>query len=70
MPQTDSLTAREMIVLSDLIRMESSDLQKVRAVLPFIGDADLRGLLEGCAHTGQTHLKELAAFAKENGLSQ
>lgn len=62
-------TAHEMVHLHGLIRMQTIELQKVRSVLPMIGDDELRAELEGCEQTGQAQLRQLVEFCKKSGVA-
>jgi hypothetical protein len=63
-------TVHEMLQLNELIRVESMEVQKVNAMLPLIGDADLRSELETCAQEGTTHLRALVDYCKSQGIAQ
>lgn len=62
-------TTHEILQLNELIRMESTSLQKLQAMLPMIGDEELRGELSNTAQKGTTHLKALVAFCQTQGLT-
>lgn len=62
--QQQPLTVREKLELNELIRMESMEVQKVQAMLPMIGDADLKAELSGCVQTATAHVKALVEFCK------
>ena len=62
-------TAHEMVSLHELIRMQVIELQKVRSVLPMIGDDELRAELEGCEQTGQAQIRQLVDYCKQSGVA-
>ena len=53
--QTQGLTTHEMLILNELIRLESGDVQKTKSMLAMVSDPDLRQQLTACLQTGQAH---------------
>lgn len=64
-----SVTTHEMLQINELLRMESTEVQKMQAMLPMISDADLRSEVESCIQTATNHTKALLAFCKTNQLA-
>lgn len=62
------ISVHETLQLNELIRIESMETQKVQAMLPMIGDPDLRQQLNACVQTGQAHVKALVDFCKAHNL--
>ena len=58
-------TVHEKLVLNEVLRTEAADVQKIQAMLPMIGDQELRQLLEGCVATGQAHVRTLMDFCQK-----
>ncbi|MBY6275598.1 hypothetical protein [Symbiobacterium thermophilum] len=66
--QTEPLTAHELLLLNELIRLESGDVQKTKSMLAMVSDADLRQQLTGCLQTGQAHVRALHDFCRARGI--
>lgn len=62
-------TAREMLELNELLRMETVEVQKMQAMLPMIGDEDLRREMNNCIQTDTAHIKAMVDFCKANQLA-
>ena len=58
------VSVHEMLQLNELIRLESGDVQKTKAMLPMISDPDLRQQLNACLQTGQAHVKALVDYCR------
>lgn len=62
-------TVHEKLVLNEVIRTEAADVQKVQAMLPMIGDPELRQLLEGCVTSGKAHVRTLVDFCHKHNVA-
>lgn len=69
MPGSQSPTVHEKITLHEMIRMETVEVQKIRAMMPMIADPEMRQLFENCSTTGQAHLRALVDFCKATQLA-
>ena len=68
MTQSQEMTAHEMLLLNELIRLESGDVQKTKSMLAMVSDPDLREQLTACLQTGQAHVRALHDFCRARGL--
>ncbi|MDF2629603.1 MAG: hypothetical protein K0R39_3434 [Symbiobacteriaceae bacterium] len=63
------VTAHEMLEINELLRMESTEVLKMQAMLPMIADADLRQEMESCITTATHHTQALVKFCQANQLA-
>ena len=63
-------TVHEMIQINEMLRMESTDVQKLQAVMPMVSDPDLRQEIGSCIENGSSRVKMIVDFCKEHGLAQ
>jgi hypothetical protein len=61
-------TEHELLQLQELLRVETMEIQKTQAILPMIGDADLRQELSACLQTGTAHVKALVNYCQTQQL--
>jgi len=66
--QEQQVTAHEKLLLNELIRLESGDVQKTKSMLTMIADADLRQQLKACLQTAQAHVQALTDFCMRHGM--
>lgn len=57
-------TTHELLSLNELIRVQSTEVQKLQAMLPMIAEADLRSEIQSCIQSGTSHVKQLVDFVK------
>lgn len=62
-------TTHELLIINELLRMESAEVQKLQAMLPMVADADLRSEITSCVQTGSDHVKALLQFCQSNQLA-
>ncbi|MFZ5823373.1 MAG: hypothetical protein ACOY94_03390 [Bacillota bacterium] len=58
------LAPHEALELHELMRAETLGATKVKAMLPMVGDADLRAHMERCLEAKQTRLTRMRQFAE------
>lgn len=63
-------TVHETLQFNELVRLEAMDVQKLQAMLPMIGDDDLRSEVATCIQNGTNTVKTLVDFCKANQLVQ
>lgn len=63
------VTTHEMLEINELLRMESTEVQKMQAMLPMVADGDLRGEIQSCIQAATQHTQALVKFCKENQLA-
>ncbi|HYF81090.1 MAG TPA: hypothetical protein VD973_28590 [Symbiobacteriaceae bacterium] len=63
------VTTHEMLEINELLRMESTEVQKMQALLPMVADADLRQEIEACISTATHHTQALVKFCQANQLA-
>lgn len=66
--QEQQVTAHEKLLLNELIRLESGDVQKTKSMLTMIGDPDLREQLKACLQTAQAHVRAMTDFCERHGI--
>ncbi|HWI60207.1 MAG TPA: hypothetical protein VNT75_00070 [Symbiobacteriaceae bacterium] len=62
-------TTHEMLQITELLRLESTDVQQMQAMLPMVADPELRTEISNCIQTGTTHVKALVAFCQSQQLA-
>jgi hypothetical protein len=58
-----------MLQLNELLRMQSTEVRKMRAMLPMLGDPDLRQEVTACIQADSAQVKALVDFCKEAQLA-
>jgi hypothetical protein len=57
-------TVHEMLQFNELIRAQSTEVQKMQAMAPMVADPDLRQEIEACISADSAQVKALVDYAK------
>jgi predicted metal-dependent hydrolase len=58
-----------MLQMGELLRMQATEVQKLKAMMPMLSDPDLRQEVQTCVSTSSAHAKALLDFCQANGLA-
>lgn len=62
-------TVHEMLQMGELLRTQSAEVQKLKAMMPMLSDPDLRQEVQSCISTSSGHAKALLDFCQSAGLA-
>jgi hypothetical protein len=62
-------TVHEMLQFNELLRMQSTEVLKMQAMLPMLSDPDLRQEVQACVQADSAQVKAIVDFCKTEKLA-